>query len=163
MTTMGSDGPMVLTKASAKRKLGTIWKASVMRISASSMMPPAKPASVPMTVPIRRAAAAAQRPTSSELRAAWNRQARTSRPSVSVPSGRARSVNGGISGAATMESGSLGKTKGAERPAAATTKRIARPTRPSRLRNTWPRTVTPFPPRRRYADREARRPSRRSG
>ena len=47
-----SDGPTTLTKASASRKLGTVWKASVMRISTSSTRPPAKPASVPTSAPI---------------------------------------------------------------------------------------------------------------
>ena len=49
--TTGSDAPVTLTKASASRKLGTIWKASTTRISASSISPPAKPASVPTSAP----------------------------------------------------------------------------------------------------------------
>ena len=50
-TTTPSEGPTTLTKASASRKPGTVWNASVMRISASSTRPPTKPASVPTMVP----------------------------------------------------------------------------------------------------------------
>jgi hypothetical protein len=59
-TTTPSDGPTTLTKASASRKPGTVWNASVMRISASSTSPPANPGSVPTTAPIAMAAAAAE-------------------------------------------------------------------------------------------------------
>ena len=68
-TTAASEGPTTLTKASASRKPGTVWKASVMRISNSSIQPPAKPASVPIMAPTAIAAAAAARPTASEVRA----------------------------------------------------------------------------------------------
>ncbi len=64
-----SDGPATLTSASASRKLGTVWKASVTRISSSSTSPPTKPATVPTTEPMAMAAAAEARPTASEVRA----------------------------------------------------------------------------------------------
>lgn len=91
MTTTPSDGPTTLTKASARRKLGTVWKASVMRISTSSTRPPAKPASVPTTAPMNREAAAAASPTASEVRAPWKSSASTLRPSRSVPNGKDQS------------------------------------------------------------------------
>ena len=58
---------MMLTKARASRKAGTIWKASTTRISASSTNPPAKPASVPTQSAKPMAANAAARPTASEV------------------------------------------------------------------------------------------------
>ena len=89
-----SEGPATLTKASASRKPGTVWKASVMRISTSSTRPPAKPASVPTSAPTTIAAAAAAMPTASEVRAPCTSPASTSRPSRSVPSGSDQSLKG---------------------------------------------------------------------
>ena len=70
-TTTASDGPTTLTKASASRKPGTVWKASVTRISTSSTRPPAKPASVPTTEPTAIDARPRRAPTASEVRAPW--------------------------------------------------------------------------------------------
>ena len=68
MTMLGAVGPVTLTKASARRKAGTVWNASVMRISTSSTMPPRNPASVPTIPPMPSAAAADATATRSEVR-----------------------------------------------------------------------------------------------
>ena len=114
-TTVASDGPATLTKASASRKVGTVWNASVTRISTSSTMPPAKPAMVPTTPPAsdRRggggqtdAATCARR---GQVRRARRGQAGRCRADVRHP-GRAA-----ISGGAGDGERIAGKTSGASR------------------------------------------------
>ena len=82
---MSVDGPSTLTIASARMNVGTVWNASVIRISTSSTRPPRKPARVPTAMPMPRAPAAAASPTVSETRAPWTSIDQMSRPNWSVP------------------------------------------------------------------------------
>ena len=132
-TTTPSEGPTTLTKASASRKPGTVWNASVMRISASSTRPPKKPASVPTTVPTAIAVAAAASATASEVRAPCTMPASTSRPSRSVPSGSASPGTAAAAAAPAIDSGSRGKQgRGGERQRGERRSRISAPATPSR-------------------------------
>ncbi len=60
---------MIATSTIASAKLGTVWKNSVKRIRASSILPPKYPAAAPSGMPTASDASVEIRPTSSETRA----------------------------------------------------------------------------------------------
>jgi hypothetical protein len=113
MVTVVMSEPKTATRTSSSRKLGSVWKASVTRISTSSTQLPWYPASAPMTIPTAIAMEVATTPISSEMRAPWKICAAMSRPELSVPSRKRGLAPGHCSGRPASESGSRGKNQSA--------------------------------------------------
>ena len=63
------EGCRMATSTIASAKLGTVWKNSVKRIRASSILPPKYPAAAPSGMPTASEASVEIRPTSSDTRA----------------------------------------------------------------------------------------------
>src|SRR4051794_9179170 len=79
------------TSTTASRKFGMVWNSSVTRISESSTQPRKYPAQAPTVMPTPSAAAVADSPINSEMRAPCTMPRRMSRPRRSDPSGCAKS------------------------------------------------------------------------
>ena len=116
---------------------------------------------VPTAMPMQIAPAAAARPTTSETRAPWMSWDSTSRPSVSVPSGKRGSVNGGkqrppdeVQGVARREHG---RQHGDERPAQPQADAPIQPLLVMRSVRARSASPGPRPPRRSSVTRGSRR------
>ena len=87
-------GPSVAAMAAASTKAGKAKKRSVSRIRASSSRPPRSPAVMPSRLPKATERATIRPAEASEMRAPATMRVRTSRPTLSVPSGWA--TEGGV-------------------------------------------------------------------
>ncbi len=88
-STLSRLGWSTATKAIASSSAGNVSITSVNRIRAKSAAPPKKPATSPIATPIVIVITIAATPTISETRAPQMMRESTSRPSSSVPSGKA--------------------------------------------------------------------------
>ena len=78
-------GPNRAITTTARKKRGTTWTNSVIRISTSSRAVPYQPAVVPTAMPSSAASAVTARATRSDVRVPWTTPAMRSRPRSSVP------------------------------------------------------------------------------